>query len=121
MKTILIVDDHRDIRNLLSCTFKGKFNVIEASSAYEALFYVRSAEPDIVILDLMLPGEHDGWFALEEIKLRSPKTIVAVLSARGDIADHDRARSLGADSYFIKPFSPLQILNWAELKLLRGT
>jgi len=120
MKTVLIVDDHRDIRNLLVHTLKKKFNTVEASDAYQALFFVRTSDPDLVLLDLMLPGELDGWHALHEIKLRSPKTLVAVLSARGNVADHDRARAMGALAYFTKPFSPLAVSAWASRELAKS-
>lgn len=116
MNTILIVDDHSDIRRLLSITLGKEFKILEAEDGVSALAAVRHHHPKVVLLDVMMPGEIDGLQVLEAIKA-DPLTkdiLVAMITARGQVADHDEARERGADAYFIKPFSPLQVVTWVR-------
>lgn len=116
---VLIVDDHADIRRLLSISLAKACRVFEAENGVTALDAVRRYHPRIVLLDIMMPGEIDGLKVLESIK-GNPATrdiLVAMVSARGQATDHDAARVLGADAYFVKPFSPLQLVNWVQDKL----
>jgi CheY-like chemotaxis protein len=116
MNTILIVDDHSDIRRLLSITLGKEFKILEAEDGVSALAAVRLYHPKVVLLDVMMPGEIDGLQVLETIKA-DPLTrdvLVAMITARGQVADHDDARERGADAYFIKPFSPLQVVTWVR-------
>jgi CheY-like chemotaxis protein len=119
MNTILIVDDHSDIRRLLSITLGKEFHILEAEDGVSALAAVRQHRPKVVLLDVMMPGEIDGLQVLETIKA-DPDTrdiLVAMITARGQVADHDDARARGADAYFIKPFSPLQVVTWVRSHL----
>ena len=113
MNTVLIVDDHTDIRRLLSITLSKDFTTIEAEDGESALEAIRHHRPDAVLLDVMLPGEMDGIKADPAIR----HTLVAMVTARGQVTDHDDARKRGADAYFIKPFSPLQVLGWLRSSL----
>lgn len=119
MKKILIVDDHPDIRRLLSVTLGSEFEILEAHDGVSALRAVRSYRPQAVLLDIMMPGELDGLQVLDAIKsdpdLRS--TLVAMVTARGQSADYRAGQEHGADAYFIKPFSPLQVVGWFRKKL----
>jgi CheY-like chemotaxis protein len=119
MKTILIVDDHTDIRRLLSITLGKDFKIIEAEDGDSALAAVQQHHPAVVLLDVMMPGEMDGLQVLDAIKAnaRTRDCLVAMITARGQSADHEDARSRGADAYFIKPFSPLQVVAWVRSKL----
>lgn len=119
MHTILIVDDHTDIRRLLSITLSKEYKVVEAHDGVMALNALKQHQPDVVLLDVMMPGELDGLQVLQAIKAdpACQHTLVAMLTARGQVTDHDEARKLGADAYFIKPFSPLQVLSWLRSKL----
>jgi CheY-like chemotaxis protein len=116
MTTILIVDDHSDIRRLLSITLGKEFKIIEAEDGISALETVRQLRPEAVLLDVMMPGELDGLQVLDAIKSdpATRDTLVAMITARGQSADHDDARKRGADAYFIKPFSPLQVVAWVR-------
>ena len=108
---ILLVDDHADIRMLIRITLGTKFEVLEASDGVTALAIAREKRPRVVILDVMMPGEMDGFQVLEAIR-RDPALSdvrVMMVTARGQASDRDRGISLGADEYFIKPFSPLQV------------
>ena len=116
MSYVLIVDDHSDIRRLLSISLRKEFAVKEAEDGVSAIDIVRHDHPKIVLLDVMMPGEMDGLQVLDAIK-SDPKTrdiLVAIISARAQTTDHDEARRRGADAYFVKPFSPLQVVAWVR-------
>lgn len=119
MSHILIVDDHADIRRLLSITMGKEYEILEAEDGVAALDVIRRQHPKVVLLDVMMPGEMDGLQVLDAIK-SDPKTrdiLVAMVTARGQVADSDDARRRGADAYFIKPFSPLQVVAWVRSRL----
>lgn len=119
MKTILIVDDHPDIRRLLQAALGTQFSVLMAEDGVAALQAIQLHCPHLVLLDVMMPGELDGLQVLEKIKSNqhTRKILVAVLSARAQAVDQETAREKGADAYFIKPFSPLQVVSWVSGKL----
>lgn len=111
MSKILIVDDHSDIRRLIRLLLDRTFEVLEADNGTDALDIVRRERPAVVVLDVMMPGELDGLQVLGTIK-KDPdlKDIyVVMVTARGQSADFEAATNLGADAYFIKPFSPLSL------------
>ncbi len=109
---ILVVDDERDITALVAFHLaKEGFRVTTASSADEALRTARLEVPDVVVLDVMLPGA-SGYDILEELRSwPETKTVgVIMLTARRDEADRVRGLSLGADDYLTKPFSPRELI-----------
>lgn len=114
MNYIVVVDDHADIRRLLSITLGKQYEVVEAENGAEALFAIRKHQPVAVLLDVMMPGDVDGLQVLDAIKsnAKTRDILVAMLTARGQQADREEARVRGADAYFIKPFSPLQVVTW---------
>jgi CheY-like chemotaxis protein len=116
MTTILIVDDQPIIRRLLSVSLGKEFTIVEAEDGTSALEAIRRHRPKVVLLDVMMPGDMDGLQVLDAIKAdpTTRGTLVAMVTARGQIADGDEARKRGADAYFIKPFSPLQVLAWLK-------
>ena len=98
---LLIVDDNPEVRNLLRLTLSfGDYSIREASNGIDALMLIREWRPDIVLLDIMMPGEKD-----EEIK----DTFIAMLTARGQKLDMQEGSNAGADAYLIKPFSPIEL------------
>jgi CheY-like chemotaxis protein len=113
MSTILIVDDHPDIRHLMRLLLERSYDLIESDNGLEALELVRRHKPEIVVLDVMMPGEMDGLQVLRAIKCDPDlkQTYVIMLTARGQASDIDFATRLGADVYFVKPFSPLALAN----------
>lgn len=116
MARILIVDDHPVIRRLLTVTLGADYEIIEAEDGVGALDAIHRRQPQLVLLDVMMPGDMDGLQVLDAIKA-NPLTqgiLVAMVSARGQAADRDTARQRGADAYFVKPFSPLQVLAWVH-------
>lgn len=119
MHRILVVDDHADIRRLLSVTLGKEFEILEAEDGVSALESIRRHRPRIVLLDVMMHGAMDGLQLLEVIR-GDPQTrdiLVAMISARGQAEDSEDARRRGADAYFVKPFSPLQVAAWIQGRL----
>ena len=118
VKKILIVDDQAEVRELVEVTLSmGNYQIMQASSGDEALTVMRAERPDLVLLDVMMPNSSlDGFEVCQRIKsdpdLRS--TIVVMITARGQEQDIAMGRSVGADRYFTKPFSPLQLMNVVE-------
>jgi DNA-binding response OmpR family regulator len=114
LPTILVVDDHSDIRRLLAVALSREFHVLEANSGLSALEAIRLHRPKAVLLDVMMPGELDGLDVLKAVKSDPDlqDTRVAMVTARGQTSDSAEASQHGADAYFIKPFSPMQVLAW---------
>lgn len=112
MTKVLLVDDHADIRRLVRITLGKSFDVLEADNGILALEIVHSQKPDLVVLDVMMPGELDGLQVLDAIKADPglAKIKVIMVTARGQSQDYDYGMRRGADAYFIKPFSPLQLV-----------
>ena len=75
--------------------------------------------PDLVLVDVMMPGSLDGYQVCQKIKMdpETAKTIVILLTARGQQSDFEMGRRAGADAYLTKPFSPLELLDTVEDKL----
>src|SRR5437762_2204881 len=119
---VLVVDDEPDVRALVATALgygSGPVEVIEAGDGDEALAQIRDAGPDIVVLDLALPGR-DGFSVLEQLR-RTSMLPVIVLTARGLEHDKIRGLELGADDYMTKPFSPRELLARIETVLRRTT
>lgn len=116
MKKILIVDDQPDIRRLIHLTLGKRYEIVEASDGPGALASLAAERPDAVILDVMMPGNLDGFEVLRQIKNAKPagETFVVMVTAKGQAADLDRAVAAGADGYLIKPFSPLQLMSMLQ-------
>lgn len=119
MTDVLIVDDHTDIRRLLSVTLSSEFSVREAADGESALQLVRQLQPKVVLLDVMLPGAVDGFQVLRTIKSDplTQTTIVAMVSARTQQVDQQCADQGGADAFFSKPFSPMQVKAWIRTRI----
>ncbi len=113
MKKILIVDDQKEVRELVKVTLRvGDYEIFTAENGEQAVDVARQEKPDLVIMDVMMPGAYDGFEAARIIK-NSPESreaIVIMLTARGQQTDIDRGREVGADDYFVKPFSPLDLI-----------
>ncbi len=114
MKKILIVDDEEKVRKLVEVTLSvGELEIFHASSGDEALKIARDAKPDIILLDIMMPGELDGFDVCRLLK-EDPDTKeihVIMLTAKGQQVDKERGLAVGADDYFVKPFSPMELMD----------
>lgn len=112
MHKVLIVDDQADIRRMMNIALAEDFDLLEAEDGLTALDMVRQHRPDVVLLDVMMPGGLDGLQVLEKIRTdpRLKHTRVILVSAKGQVSDYDLGLQMGANAYFVKPFSPLQLL-----------
>ncbi len=111
MSNILVVDDNKDIRDLLTFYLEMEdYNMKQASSGKEALLLVNDEIPDVIILDLMMPLM-DGIEVCKSIRKNtlSSYSYIIMLSARGEVTDKVNGLDNGADSYITKPFSPEEI------------
>ena len=118
MKSIvLVVEDQPDIRKLIRMTLDfGDFEVHEAENGVSGLRMLGAVRPNIVLLDVMMPGELDGFQVCRKIKeaRETAGTMVVMLTARGQQADLNAGRDAGADAYLTKPFSPLELIDKVE-------
>lgn len=100
---ILVVDNDSTISDLLKIYFTNEgYDVKTAADGMEGLAYFKMFEPDLVLLDVMLP-QKDGWQVCREIREMSSKPII-IISAKGEIFDKVLGLELGADDYLVKPF-----------------
>ena len=113
---ILLVDDEERILNFLKTKLKLlAYEVILASNGIEALEQIRGQEPDLVVLDVMMPKK-DGFETLKELRTFSAVPVI-MLSARGDDADRIKGLGLGADDYIAKPFNTDELV--ARIEAIR--
>jgi DNA-binding response OmpR family regulator len=116
---VLVIDDDRKLRGLLTEYLEtGGFEVIGAGRADEGLRLLRTEHPQIVILDVMLPGM-DGFEACRTIRRESAVPII-MLTARGEVTDRVVGLELGADDYLAKPFEPRELVARIDAILRRG-
>ncbi len=116
---ILLVDDDEELRALLT-EYLGRFGLAPATAAdaEQALRAFRADPPDVLVLDVMLPGQ-DGFSVLRRIRERS-RCPVIMLTARGDVADRVLGLELGADDYLPKPFDPRELVARLQAVLRRA-
>jgi two-component system, OmpR family, phosphate regulon response regulator OmpR len=106
---ILVVDDDKRLRDLLSTyLFKNGHRVTVAASTAEARIFLDSLSFDIIVLDVMMPGESGFEFA-SDLRERSQVPIL-MLTARGEPQDRVRGLEIGVDDYLAKPFDPRELL-----------
>src|SRR4030042_318583 len=103
MRKILVVDDEASVRDSLRMIFKRDYQVIMAAGADEAVEKVRNEEPDLVLLDIILP-EKNGLEALKEIRQMQSMTPVVMVTATKTVKTAGEAMKLGAHDYITKPF-----------------
>ena len=117
MKKILIVDDQAELRRLVEMTLRvGEYQVLQAESGDEAIEIVRRERPDLVLMDIMMPGGIDGLEATHILK-NDPETsdcAIVMLTSKGQELDREKGSEAGADDYFVKPFSPLELIKKVE-------
>jgi len=119
VKTILVVEDEMKIARLVRDYMQhAGFEVIVTGDGESALASARGAKPDLVVLDLGLPGR-DGLDVTRELR-RSSNLPIVMLTARGDEADRIVGLELGADDYVVKPFSPKELVARVRAVLRRA-
>lgn len=120
MSKVLVVEDQPDLAALLAHNLRLEgLDVRTVEDGREVLGHVRSWAPDLVLLDLMLPGM-DGFEVLRGIRAIASDLPVLILSARGEEQDKIRGFRLDADQYVTKPFSLLELLERVHALLRRG-
>jgi DNA-binding response OmpR family regulator len=117
MKKILIVEDQPDIRKLIRMTLEFEdYEIHEAADGALGLRLASAVGPDLVLPDVMMPGEFDGLQVCQRIK-SDPNLAglkVALLTARGQARDREAGQLAGADDYLVKPLSTLQLIETIE-------
>lgn len=107
---VLVVEDEASIRKFIKINLiRDGFIVLEAESGEDALRIIDMERPNVVVLDIMLPGI-DGYEVCQRIREKNMDTIVVMLTARGQDMDKIMGLDLGADDYMVKPFNPLELV-----------
>ncbi len=113
-KKILLIDDEPDVQQVISFRLeKAGYEVIVTDRAAEALDLVPRERPDVILLDVMMPGE-DGFEVCREIKTRHPHQRVIIYTAKIEGVDAARARAVGADGFTVKTADLAYILEAIE-------
>jgi two-component system nitrogen regulation response regulator NtrX len=111
MPTVLIIDDEPNIRRMVGALFAAEgYDVRDASDGASGIRRATEAEPDVVLLDLMMPGDFDGLATLEKLREEIPDSPVVMMSGRAGLSDAVRATKLGAFTFLEKPLTPEGVL-----------
>ncbi len=121
MTRVLVIDDEAPIRLLCRVNLEAeKMDVLEASDGASGLEQARGQQPDVILLDVMMPGV-DGWQIAEQL-LDDPRTTgipIIFLTARAEFRDRARGLDIGGVDYVTKPFNPLELAPLVEDVLAR--
>jgi CheY-like chemotaxis protein len=120
--TVLLCDDEEVLRQLVRATLANDdYSIVEAADGDQSLELARSHRPDLIVLDMMMPGR-SGLEVLRELRAdpETSATPVIMLTARARESDRDEAVSAGADHYLAKPFSPLELISVVQELLDNG-
>jgi DNA-binding response OmpR family regulator len=110
MSTILVVDDEPHIREIVgSYLAREGHTVAYAADGDAALAAAASSDPDVIVLDVMLPGR-SGFDVLRELRIAGSRAAVIMLTARDDVIDRVAGLEIGADDYITKPFEPREVV-----------
>jgi two-component system alkaline phosphatase synthesis response regulator PhoP len=118
---VLVIDDEPPIRLLCRVNLEAEgMEVLEASDGPTGLEKARNDEPDVILLDVMMPGL-DGWRVAEELldDAGTESIPIVFLTARADPADRRLGEQLGGVGYVVKPFDPVSIGDFVESVLVR--
>lgn len=111
MSTVLIIDDEPNIRRMVGALLGAEgYDVREASDGASGVTRAGESEPDVVLLDLMMPGDLDGMATLERLRAEIPDSPVVMMSGRAGLSDAVRATKLGAFTFLEKPLTPEGVL-----------
>ncbi|MCL1696646.1 MULTISPECIES: response regulator transcription factor [unclassified Lysinibacillus] len=117
-ETILIVDDEKEIRNLIAIYLKNEgYNVLEASDGEEGLSLLKKHQVHLIVLDIMMPNV-DGIEMCMKVREIAEMPII-MLSAKSQDMDKITGLTLGADDYVTKPFNPLELIARIKSQLRR--
>lgn len=114
---ILVCEDQDSIRRMIEALVQARgYDVVAVASGAKAIDVALTSPPDLVLLDLMLPGQYDGFEVCRRLRA-NPGTRavpVVIISALEDEDSRARAREAGASAYYTKPFSPIALLKEIE-------
>lgn len=116
-RIILVVDDQPEIRTLIRMTMDyDDYEVHEADNGDNGLRMAKALRPDIVLLDVMMPGQLDGFQVCARIRADPgiARVPVVILTARDQQSDFEAGRRAGCTAYLTKPFSPLRLIETVE-------
>jgi DNA-binding response OmpR family regulator len=118
---VLVIDDEAPIRLLCRVSLEAaKMEVLDAENGPAGLEAARRERPDVILLDVMMPGM-DGWQVLEELLVdeRTQEVPIVFLTARAELRDQARGLELGGVDYITKPFNPVELAPLVEELLER--
>lgn len=116
---VLVVEDEASIRRFITLNLEmAGYEVEEAACGEEALALFPTFIPDVVVLDLMLPGI-DGLEVCQQIRTTMPEPLIIMLTAKGQDTDKIMGLELGADDYMVKPFNPFELIARIKAMLRR--
>jgi DNA-binding response OmpR family regulator len=107
-RTVLVCDNETVLRALVRATLEPDYDVVEARDGDEALALMAARPPDLLLLDMMMPGR-TGLDVLAELRGAGKTLPVVMVTARAQTADRVRAADAGADRFLSKPFSPAEL------------
>ena len=111
MPSVLIIDDEPNIRRMVGALLGAEgYDVRDASDGASGALRATENEPDVVLLDLMMPGQMDGMATLERLRAEIPDSPVVMMSGRAGLSDAVRATKLGAFTFLEKPLTPEGVL-----------
>ena len=106
---VLVVEDEASIRKFIGINLeRSGFTVLEAETGEKALEMARAYKPEVMVLDVMLPGM-DGFEVCAKLRDEMPELIIIMLTARGQDIDRITGLEIGADDYMVKPFNPREL------------
>ena len=109
MKKILIVDDHATTRQLIRWALaESGYRLYEASNGDAGISIARQVNPDLILLDVVMPGDRDGFTVCAELRADRDfsNTKIILLSANDTPQDSEKGKQAGANAYLVKPFKP---------------
>ncbi|NDH67486.1 MAG: response regulator [Gammaproteobacteria bacterium] len=111
--SILIVDDQDDVRKLMRMVLEPEgYQLIEAHDGQSAINQIQKHQPDLILLDIMMPGYPNGLELLEMIRRNKSMTVkIVMVSAKGQYDDVLAAAKLNCDAYIVKPFTLQHLLD----------
>ena len=113
MKKILVAEDEQNIREFVVINLeRAGYRAYEAENGDQALelYEQENGDFDVAVLDIMMPGDHDGLAVCKELRRRNPSIGIILLSARTQEMDKVSGLMMGADDYVTKPFSPSELV-----------
>ncbi|WP_066054143.1 response regulator transcription factor [Robertmurraya korlensis] len=119
MRTVVIAEDEVDIRNLLTLYLEREYQVISFANGKEALAGIMEIMPDLVILDILLPGMN-GFKICESLRKNHIQIPVIFLSAKREQSEKIKGLEIGADDYITKPFDPGELVARVKAHLRRS-